>query len=111
MSGTVTRHVNLVSEISKFVTSNKLLDLSECEQTLSMCGREEGNLKEVLTTKGIRALDVKRLICLLYLKRGLKLAMDCEEVNIACRRECFTTLLMQSITLDHCSTLFPPSRS
>jgi hypothetical protein len=77
MSGTVSKHVNLVSEISKFVTSNHLLRVSELEQ--NMCSgqlgtSEEGELKELLLSTNIRGLDKMKLLCLYFVHKGYNMA-------------------------------------
>ncbi len=85
MSGTVTKHVSLISEMSKLVTRHKLLQVSEFEQNLC-CGSdsEETNLaalKEILSLDDLRPVDVKRMLCLYSLKYGRGSKLNPREVQ------------------------------
>ena len=57
MSGTVNKHVALLSELSKEVKENRLMEVSECEQTLA-CGMDKDNtiskVQEILALPNIR---------------------------------------------------------
>ena len=59
MSGTVNKHVALLSELSKEVKENRLMEISECEQTLA-CGPDKDNtvskVQEILSRKDTRLL-------------------------------------------------------
>lgn len=46
MSGTVAKHVTLVGELSRLVTANKLLELSETEQQLA-CQEDHSEIVQV----------------------------------------------------------------
>ncbi len=87
MSGTVSKHVNLTEEISKFVTANELLSVSECEQSLA--SKEDSGAADVASFlerhKSLRKVDVLRLLCLLFINRELKVHLDSKEVNVACK--------------------------
>ena len=67
ISGTVSKHVTLVSELSKEVKVNNLLEISELEQTIA-CGDEKDNsisqLQKVLSLPNIRTKDALRLVTL-----------------------------------------------
>ena len=67
MSGTVSKHVALVTELSKEVTANDLCKVSELEQNIA-CGQERDNsishLLEILKMENIRKKDALRLISL-----------------------------------------------
>lgn len=85
MSGTVTKHVGLISEMSKIVTKHQLLQVSEFEQNLC-CGSdpEETNLsvlKETLSLQDLRPVDVKRMLCLYALKYGRNSRLNPKEVQ------------------------------
>lgn len=70
ITGTVTKHVSLISELSKIVSTNSLLSLSEFEQNL-VCGQESAPLaalQDILALPNLRKEDIKRLICLYALK-------------------------------------------
>ena len=46
MSGAVAKHVTLVSELSRLVTTNNLLELSEVEQHIA-CQEDHGEVIQV----------------------------------------------------------------
>jgi len=74
MSGTVTKHVTLVSELSRLVTQHSLLQVSEAEQELA-CQEEHSQslqkIRRILSSDNIRDLDAARLV-LLYAIRYKK---------------------------------------
>lgn len=47
MSGTVAKHVTLVGELSRLVSSNNLMECSEAEQVLA-CQEDHSNILHVL---------------------------------------------------------------
>jgi len=67
MSGTVTKHVTLVSELSRLVTQHSLLQVSEAEQELA-CQEEHSQslqkIRRILTAEHVRDLDAARLVYL-----------------------------------------------
>nr|CAG4634697.1 EOG090X03QA [Alona affinis] len=67
MSGTVTKHVTLVSELSRLVTQHNLLEVSEAEQELA-CQEEHSQslqkLRRLLSSDQIRDFDCARLVLL-----------------------------------------------
>lgn len=67
MSGTVTKHVTLVSELSRLVTQHSLLQVSEAEQELA-CQEEHSQslqkIRRILSADHIRDLDAARLVYL-----------------------------------------------
>lgn len=71
MSGTVTKHVTLVGELSRLVTQHNLLEVSEAEQEL-VCQEEHSQslnkIRRLLSLDQIRDLDATRLV-LLYVIR------------------------------------------
>ena len=73
MSGTVSKHVALVGELSREVKENSLLDVSECEQTI-VCGLEKENsmakLQQILALPNISPKDSLRLVALFTIRYG-----------------------------------------
>lgn len=70
MSGTVSKHVTLVGELSKEVKNNGLLDVSELEQNIA-CGSESdllSNLLQVLNNPTLRTKDALRLVALFSIR-------------------------------------------
>lgn len=67
MSGTVTKHVTLLGELSRLVTQFNLLEVSEAEQQLA-CQEEHAQslqkLRRLLATDKLRDLDAARLVLL-----------------------------------------------
>jgi hypothetical protein len=73
MSGTVSKHVSLLSELSRLVSAHSLLQVSEAEQNLccDSGGRVEvAAIRELLHLPGLRLIDAKRLLCLLNVRLG-----------------------------------------
>ena len=73
MSGTVNKHVALLSELSKEVKENRLMEISECEQTLA-CGPDKDNtiskVQEILSLPNIRPKDALRVVALFCIRYG-----------------------------------------
>ena len=73
MSGTVNKHVALLSELSKEVKENGLMEASECEQTLA-CGLDKDNsiteIQKVLQSPNIRPKEALRIIALFCIRYG-----------------------------------------
>lgn len=93
MSGTVSKHVNLVSEISKIVTSKDLMKVSECEQNVSSGGvrpSELDTLKDLLTAKTVSDFDKKKLLCLFFLSNGQNQSQLAPFVHLATRGNSIT---------------------
>ena len=71
MSGTVNKHVAILSELSKEVKMNGLMEASECEQTLA-CGLDKDNpiskIQEVLSLSNIRPKDALRIVALFCIR-------------------------------------------
>ena len=71
MSGTVNKHVALLSELSKEVKENRLMEVSECEQTLA-CGIDKDNtiskVQEILALPNIRPKDALRVVGLFCMR-------------------------------------------
>ena len=71
MSGTVNKHVALLSELSKEVKENRLMEISECEQTLA-CGPDKDNtvskVQEILSLPNIRPKDALRVVALFCIR-------------------------------------------
>lgn len=71
MSGTVSKHVTVVSELSRLVSEHSLLDVSELEQDMT-CRSDHAlhlqSVKKLLASDKIRPIDATRLV-LLYLLR------------------------------------------
>nr|CAG4646143.1 EOG090X03QA [Macrothrix elegans] len=67
MSGTVTKHVTLVSELSRLVTQHNLLEVSEAEQEL-VCQDEHSQslqkIRRLLSSDQVKDLDAARLVFL-----------------------------------------------
>ncbi len=91
MSGTVSKHLALVGELSKEIKANSLLEISECEQTLA-CGLEKDNsvqeLQRILSLPNIRTKDALRLVSLFTLRYSREverhLDMLCRSVKGKC---------------------------
>ncbi|CAG5100132.1 Similar to Vps45: Vacuolar protein sorting-associated protein 45 (Rattus norvegicus) [Cotesia congregata] len=67
MSGTVSKHVTVVGELSNLVGNHNLLEVSETEQELS-CQNEHSNqlqkIKKLLNNPKVRDIDATRLVML-----------------------------------------------
>ncbi len=74
MSGTVTKHVTLVGELSRLVSQHNLLEVSEAEQELA-CQEEHSQslqkLRRLLSSSQIRDLDAARLVLLYAIRCAL----------------------------------------
>jgi vacuolar protein sorting-associated protein 45 len=71
MSGTVTKHVTLVSELSKLVNNSNLMELSEAEQFIaSQDGHQEAlqKVKKLMRDTKNKNIDILRLISLYSLR-------------------------------------------
>ena len=71
MSGTVSKHVTVVGELSRIVNSNNLLNISECEQDISCQNDHSSALQRIqgLIKHGkTSSLDALRLVCLYSLQ-------------------------------------------
>jgi len=71
MSGTVSKHVTLVSELSRLVSVRKLLEISETEQELVSDGDHSTMLKQVselVQREDISLADAARLVMLFNLR-------------------------------------------
>ena len=71
MSGTVTKHVTLVSELSKLVNSCSLMEVSETEQLIaSQDSHTEAlqKIKKLMNDTKVRNIDILRLLCLYALR-------------------------------------------
>lgn len=67
MSGTVTKHVTLVGELSRLVTKHNLLEVSEAEQELACQDEHSQSLQKVrrlVSLDQVRDLDALRLVLL-----------------------------------------------
>ena len=71
MSGTVNKHVALLSELSKEVKENRLMEVSECEQNLA-CGLDKDNtiskVQEILSLPNVRPKDALRIVGLFCIR-------------------------------------------
>lgn len=79
ISGTVSKHVNIISELSRLVSVRNLLNLSEIEQTLSCQGQSEHlekDLQAALSNPQTDPADRQRLFLLSYLKSGCRTATN-----------------------------------
>ena len=85
MSGTVSKHVALVGELSKEVKENCLLDVSECEQNI-VCGLEKEipltKLQQVLGLPKIAPKDALRLVALYTIRYGREVEKN---LDLICR--------------------------
>lgn len=71
MSGTVSKHVTLVSELSKIVTTNNLMQNSETEQMIASQDDHAEvlvKIKKLIRDNKVRNIDILRLICLYALR-------------------------------------------
>lgn len=71
MSGTVSKHVTIVSELSRLVTERSLLDVSEVEQDLA-CQSDHSsalqNIRRQLANDNVSELDMMRMVSLYALR-------------------------------------------
>lgn len=71
MSGTVSKHVTVVGELSRLVGSKNLLEISECEQDIA-CQNDHTNalqrVKQLIKHPKTNSLDALRLVALYTLK-------------------------------------------
>lgn len=71
MSGTVSKHVTLVAELSRLVGTNNLMEISECEQQLACQDDHNESLQKIRTLirdPRVKNIDILRLLCLYALK-------------------------------------------
>lgn len=71
MSGTVSKHVTVVGELSRLVGMHNLLEISECEQELACHNDHSASLQKVknlLNKEKIRDVDMLRLVMLYALR-------------------------------------------
>ncbi|ESN92176.1 hypothetical protein HELRODRAFT_194330 [Helobdella robusta] len=71
MSGAVSKHVTLVSELSRLVAQYNLMDVSECEQEVACHDDHSQSLQKIrslLHNASIRNLDAVRLVMLYTLR-------------------------------------------
>jgi vacuolar protein sorting-associated protein 45 len=107
MSGTVSKHVALVTELSKEVTANNLCKISELEQNIA-CGQERDNsmgyLLEFLKMENIRKKDALRLIALFTIRYENEVQKN---TNVLCKsvrgmyvhNSCFSNLYFHELFL------------
>ncbi|CAF0774192.1 unnamed protein product [Brachionus calyciflorus] len=71
MSGTVAKHVTLVSELSRLVSAHNLLEVSETEQQLA-CQEEHSDslqkIRNLMEDTKVRTSDILRSVCLYALR-------------------------------------------
>jgi vacuolar protein sorting-associated protein 45 len=67
MSGTVTKHVTLLGELSRLVTEYSLLEVSELEQEM-VCQEEHSQslqkIRRLIASDKVREFDAARLVML-----------------------------------------------
>merc|ERR1719378_909751 len=71
MSGTVSKHVTVVSELSRLVSEHCLLEVSEVEQDISCRSEHSQHLQQVrrlLANEKITFLDMTRIVFLYTLR-------------------------------------------
>lgn len=71
MSGNVSKHVTLVSELSRLVSAHALMDVSECEQELACHSDHSQSLQKLrvlLSNDKLREMDMVRLVMLYALR-------------------------------------------
>lgn len=71
MSGTVAKHVTLVSELSRLVSAHNLLEVSEAEQQLA-CQEDHSEtlqkIRNLIKDPRVRSSDILRLMCIYALR-------------------------------------------
>jgi vacuolar protein sorting-associated protein 45 len=71
MSGTVAKHVTLVGELSRLVSINNMMEVSETEQQLT-CQDDHTEvlqkIRRMISDPRVKNIDILRLICLYALK-------------------------------------------
>lgn len=90
MSGTVSKHVTLVSELSRLVQSHNLMAVSELEQEIACQGEHSKSLQ-------VRADYVQPLHKSIYVGAVLRFSFDGEYVCKACSHY-FTSHTIQNPT-------------
>ncbi|KAB7493707.1 Vacuolar protein sorting-associated protein 45 [Armadillidium nasatum] len=102
MSGTVSKHVTILGELSRIVSSNKLLEISECEQEL-VCGTEINfqRIKQLVSSHEIREKDAVKLVMLYALKHQRSHSNDVKTlISILKKKNVSDTSLKTSIPQD-----------
>lgn len=102
MSGTVSKHVALMGELSKEVTKNDLLNISELEQNIACGSERDANFQQLLQIVGnsanIREKDALRLVALFTVRYGqdIEKHLDrlCKSVKGVSRKEVYDVILM-----------------
>lgn len=71
MSGTVAKHVTLVGELSRLVTTQNIMELSEAEQQLA-CQEDHAEIvlkiRNLIKDTRVKTSDILRLVCLYALR-------------------------------------------
>jgi vacuolar protein sorting-associated protein 45 len=71
MSGAVAKHVTLVGELSRLVSINNLMEVSETEQQLT-CQDDHTEvlqkIRKLISDPRVKNVDILRLVCLFALK-------------------------------------------
>lgn len=83
MSGTVSKHVTVVSELSRLVSEHNLLEVSELEQDMSIRSDHALHLQSIrklLANDKVRQVDAVRLV-LLYLLRYERTSNDIKNLR------------------------------
>ncbi|RWS23563.1 Vacuolar protein sorting-associated protein 45-like protein [Leptotrombidium deliense] len=71
MSGTVSKHVTLIGELSRLITAFSLFEVSEAEQELACQSNHSESLKKVrrlISSENVRFIDALRLVLLYALR-------------------------------------------
>lgn len=100
MSGTVTKHVTLVGELSRLVTQHNLLEVSEAEQELA-CQEEHSQslqkIRRLLSSDKIRDLDAARLVLLYAIRYNKHSNNDVAGLTESLRRRGTPDKLIESV--------------
>ncbi|UYV72688.1 VPS45 [Cordylochernes scorpioides] len=102
MSGTVSKHVTVVGELSRLVGAHKLLEVSETEQELACQSDHSDSLKKVrklLSDPNIRDLDALRLVMLYCLRYEKHSSNDMSGLLDALRKRGLPDKMIKSVNL------------
>nr|CAG4649208.1 EOG090X03QA [Scapholeberis mucronata]SVE93528.1 EOG090X03QA [Scapholeberis mucronata] len=100
MSGTVTKHVTLVGELSRLVTQNNLLEVSEAEQEL-VCQEEHSHslqkIRRLVASEQVRDHDAARLVFLYAIRYNKHPNKDINSLLELLRRRGTPDRLVESV--------------
>ncbi|XP_074596287.1 vacuolar protein sorting 45 [Brevipalpus obovatus] len=100
MSGTVSKHVLLISELSRLVSTHNLMDVSEAEQEMA-CQLEHSRsvkkVRQLLSDSRVRNIDRLRLVMLYALRFGKHSSSELQEFKRILRQKGISDEQLKSI--------------